>query len=115
MMPGMDPRALKSMMAQMGIKTSEIDAVRVVIECEDKNIVINSPSVTKIDARGAESFQITGEISEQQKITHVEITDDDIKIVSDQTGIADTEKIKEALSASNGDIAAAILALKEES
>lgn len=114
MMPGMNPRALKNMMAQMGIKTSEIDAVRVVIECGDKNIIITAPQVTKINAQGVDSFQITGSVSEQQKGVAIEPTAEDIEMVSEQTGVTDLDKVRQALAASNGDIAGAILILKDE-
>lgn len=114
-MPGMDPRALKNMMAQMGIKTSEVDAIRVTIECSDKTIVITEPQVTKISAQGSDSFQITGSVSEQQKGVAIEPTADDIEMVSEQTGITDLDRIRQALAAANGDIAGAILILKGES
>lgn len=114
MMPNIDPRTMKNMMAKMGIKSSDIDASRVVIETGEKNIVITNPQVTKIEAQGTVSFQIAGEISEEAaKQEPIEITEDDIKTVSEQTGITDTEKIREALIEENGDIAGAIILLKK--
>lgn len=108
----MDPRALKSMMAKMGIKSSEIDAQKVTIETAASQIVITNPSVTKIDAQGSVSFQISGDITESDKKVEMAITEDDIKLVSEQTGITDQQKILDAIEAANGDIAEAIIKLK---
>lgn len=115
MMPNIDPRTLKSMMDRMGIKSSEIAADSVVISCADKRILIKNPQVTRIEAQGVVSFQISGDISEtepeQQK---VEITDDDIDTVMRQSGISDRSAAERALEESNGDIAEAIINLKNE-
>lgn len=111
MMGGMDPRAMKGMLAKMGIKTIDIDASRVIIECGDRNIIIDNPEVTQIEAQGQKSFQIAGAVSEQEKKVIMEVTEDDIKMVMDKTGITDKEKVKQALISTNGDIAQAILDL----
>lgn len=113
MMPNMDPRALKSMMSRMGIKSTEIKAQRVIIESDLLNIVIENPSITKIDMQGAISFQISGDVSEQQAQISVNISADDIKMVMEKTGITNEQKIKEALEESGGDIAEAILKLTD--
>lgn len=109
MMPNIDPRTMKNMMAKMGIKSSEIDAERVVIETGSANIIISNPQVTKIEAQGTVSFQISGEISESAKTdAKVEITDEDIDLVSQQTGVTDKAWIKEKLLEENGNIAKTI-------
>ena len=108
----MDPRALKSMMAKMGIKSSEVSASRVVIETGDKNIVITNPQVTRIEAQGNVSFQIAGDVQERVQIAAVEITEDDIKMVMERTGVTDRDRALKALQAANGDIAQAIIVLK---
>lgn len=113
MMPNIDPKALKAMMNKMGIKSSEIPANRVVIEGSDKDIIIENPQVISIEAQGALSFQISGEVREQEKNQVVEISEDDIKTVQEQTGITDVNRIREALEASKGDIAEAIMSLKQ--
>lgn len=111
----MDPRTMKALMAKMGIKSIEIPASRVIIESEGKNIVITSPQVTRIEAQGVSSFQISGEVEEQLAASSVpEITQDDIDTVAASTGIEDNERIVAALKAEDGDIARAILRLKEE-
>jgi len=113
MMPNIDPRTMKNMMAKMGIKSSEIDADRVVIETSSMNIIITNPQVTRIEAQGTVSFQISGEISEAAKggDAKVEVTDEDIDLVAQQTGISDKALIKEKLLEENGDIAKAIIDL----
>lgn len=111
MMPNMDPRMLKGMMAKMGIKSSEIDAQRVVIYCSDKEIVIEQPQITKIEMQGSTSFQVTGSIEEKEREINIEISEDDVKMVMEKTGITDTEEVREAIKAANGDIAQAIMDL----
>jgi nascent polypeptide-associated complex subunit alpha len=113
MMPNIDPRTMKSMMAKMGIKSTEIDAIKVIIESNNTDIIIENPQVTKIEMQGVTSFQITGNISEKEKSIEMSISDDDIKLVQDQTGIENRELIIKALQDANGDIAKAIIALKE--
>ncbi len=111
-MPNIDPRTMKNLMAKMGMKTAEIDANLVTIETQDSKILINNPQVTRIEMQGVTSFQITGEVTEVQKETSVEITEDDINMVAEKTGISDREKIRKALQDSNGDIAQAIILLQ---
>ncbi|MDE1850710.1 MAG: nascent polypeptide-associated complex protein [Candidatus Micrarchaeota archaeon] len=113
MMPNIDPKALKAMMNKMGIKSSEIPASRVVIEGAEKDIIIENPQVVSIEAQGTLSFQISGDVREQEKNESFEISEDDIKTVQDQTGITDIDLIKAALEESKGDIAAAIMSLKQ--
>jgi nascent polypeptide-associated complex subunit alpha len=112
MMPNIDPRALKSMMDRMGIKSEEIDADEVTIHCKDKIIKITNPSVILIDAKGNLSFQISGTVEEHGNIK-MEVDEEDVKVVMESTGITNKEIIKKALEDANGDIAEAILKLKE--
>ena len=112
MMPNIDPRTLKSMMAKMGIKSSELNADKVVISCADKDIVITDPQITMIEAQGTKSFQIAGTITENEKSVSIEISEDDVKMVMESSG-ASEEDARKALEESNGDIAKAILELKK--
>ena len=105
MFGGIDPKKIQGMMSKMGIKQEEIDAIRVVIEQEDKNIVIENPAVVKINMQGQESFQISGSVKEEGKITK-----DDIKAVMEKTRATEKEA-KEALEKTGGDLAEAILSL----
>ena len=56
------------------------------IECADKDIVIEEPQVTLTEGQGMKSFTIMGRISEVDK-TAVEISDEDVKLVKEQSGI----------------------------
>lgn len=118
MMPNMDPRTMRNLMAKMGIKSSEISAERVVIETGNTNIVIENPQITKIEAQGSVSFQISGDITESAKESDPKesapaITEDDITLVSEKTGVTDRELIKSKLTEENGDIAQTILDLTD--
>jgi len=114
MMPNIDPRTMRNMMAKMGIKSTEITASKVLIDSGDKTIVISNPQVTRIEAQGAVSFQISGDVSEQVSNVKLEISQDDIDVVSASSGVTDREKIMEVLQEEDGDIARAILRLKTE-
>jgi len=109
MMPGMDPRQMKRMMQQMGIKNTEIPASRVVIETEGgTNLVISSPQVVEIEVQGQKSYQISGTVSREESIK-----EDDVKLIMEQAD-CDREKAISALKEANGDIAEAILKVKGE-
>lgn len=106
-MPGMDPKGMAKMMAQMGIKTEEIDAVKVTIELkEGGKLVVFEPQVVQIDMKGQKSFQISGKVSEE-----MDAGEDDIKMVMEAAGCS-REEAQNALRETNGDIAEAIIRLK---
>ncbi len=109
-MPNMDPRQMRNLMAKMGITSTELDARRVIIECDDKEIIVENPQITIIEAQGTKTFQVSGKINERARSAAVEITDDDIKIVMERSGKSENDA-RIALEESNGDIAAAILKL----
>ncbi len=102
-------RQMQKAMKRMGIKSEEIDAEKVLIECKDKKIVISSPSVSKIRMGGQETFQVVGEVSEELKEN---FSEEDVELIMNQTGCSDEEAIK-ALD-ETGDMAEAIMKLKEK-
>ncbi|WP_048049765.1 nascent polypeptide-associated complex protein [Saccharolobus islandicus] len=107
------PSDLKKM-ERMGIKTEQINAIRVIIETNEKNIVIENPTVTKTNVMGNEAIVIFGgETREEQKHNQVEIKEEDVKFVAEQTGKSEKEA-REALIKANGDIAKAIMILQGE-
>jgi len=110
MFGGIDPKKMQAMMKQMGIKQEEIDALRVVIETADKNIIIEPANVQKVVMQGQESWQVTGEMREESK--EEEIKDEDIELVAEKTGKS-IEDARKALESVNGDIAEAIVKLSE--
>ncbi|MGA3020456.1 MAG: nascent polypeptide-associated complex protein [Candidatus Micrarchaeales archaeon] len=111
MFPNVDPKALKGMLDKLGIKSRSIDSDNVVIHCSDRDIVIDEPEVTLIEGQGMQNFQISGKVSEVAK-GNVEVSEDDIRLVQEQTGVEDTALIKKTLEETGGDIAEAILILK---
>ena len=105
-----NPKQMQAMMKQMGIKQEEIDASKVTIEKNDGGkIIINDPSIQKINMQGNVSFQISGDISEE---TAELFSQDDVKTVMEKTGVSKDDAIK-ALENSSGDLAEAIMELSE--
>jgi len=106
MFGGIDPKKMQAMMKQLGMKQEEIEAERVIIECSDKRIIIKEPNVVKINMQGQDSWQITGNASEEEK----GISEEDIVQVMEKADVS-KEKAEQALKDSNGDLAEAILSL----
>ena len=109
MFGGLDPRKMQAMMKQLGMKQEEIDALRVVIECSDKNIVIEPANVQKIVMQGQESWQVTGEAREES--SEEGISEDDVKLVMEKSGKSEKE-VRKALEETK-DIAEAIIELSK--
>jgi len=107
MFRGIDPRQMQRVMEQMGVKSQEIKADRVVIEREGSQIIITNPQVIETSMKGQRSFNVSGNI-EERAITK----EDDVKLVMEKTG-ASREKAEQVLAESNGDIAGAIMKLQE--
>jgi len=112
MIPGMNPRAMKQAMKRLGIQQQEIDATEVIIKTADKEFVIRNPSVSKVNMMGQETFQIAGEVEERAISSEPDISEEDIKTVVEQTGVSE-EEAKDAIKENKGDLAAAIMQLKE--
>lgn len=113
---GMNPRQMKQMMSRMGIKADEIPADRVIIEGGGKRTVIEGPEVMKMAVQGQVIFNVSGGRLYTQDIAAedsrpVEISDEDVDIVSQQAGVS-REEARKAIEASNGDLAEAIMKLK---
>ena len=112
MIPGMNPRAMKQAMKRMGIQQQDIEATEVIIKTPDKEIVISNPQVAKVNMMGQETYQIVGKAEERSINSEPEINQEDIKTVMEQTGVDET-KAKETIEKHQGDLAAAIIELKE--
>jgi len=83
--------------------------LRVVIEKEDGGrIVIDEPSVQKIEMQGNETWQISGDAREEEG-EEEGASEGDVKLVSEKTGKSEDEARK-ALE-ETGDIAEAIVKL----
>jgi nascent polypeptide-associated complex subunit alpha len=113
MIPGMNPRDMQKAMKRLGIKQEEIEAETVIIKTIDKDLIINNPKVSKVNMMGQETFQITGEIIEQEKDNKVQINEDDIETVVSQTNCS-KDDAREAIEQNNGNLAEAILKLQDK-
>lgn len=107
-----NPRDLQKAMQRMGVQQKEVEALEVIIRCEDKDIIIQNPNVAKVSMMGQESWQITGKTIEKSRSSEPEIKEEDIKTVMDQTGKSKEESF-EAIKAAKGDLAEAILKLSQ--
>jgi alpha-NAC-related protein len=114
MIPGLDPKKVAAMMKQMGIKQEEIPANRVIIEQDNGKIIINNPSVLKVNMQGNVNFQISGDIDEQKDAeeSSEEKIKEDIKTIVEQTGVSEEVAAIE-LEKNEGDIAATIINLSK--
>jgi len=106
---GMNPAKMKQMMKQMGISIDEIPNVeQVIIRTPDIDIVFNDANVTIMNAQGADTYQVVG--TPEKVPRKLEIPDNDVRLVAEQTGVSEAEARK-ALEQANGDLAEAILNL----
>ena len=122
---GMNPRKMKQMMKQMGIDVTELDAEEVVIRTDDEELVFDDAQVTRMDAQGQETYQIVGEAESRERgageaagaVESAEddaetgVREDDVEIVAQRAGVS-AEEAREALEATDGDLAAAITRLE---
>jgi len=108
MLPGMNPKQMKKMMQQMGIKQIDIPATEVIIKTEDKELVFSQPEVAKVNAMGQETYQIIGTPEERE----LQSSEDDVKTVMEQTQCSE-EEAKEALKETDGNLAEAIIKIKK--
>ena len=109
----MNPRKMQQMMKQLGIQQVDIPATEVIIKTKDKTITITNPSVAKVNMMGQVNFQISGEVHEEEISAVPDISEEDIKTVMEQTG-ASKLAAKKAIESTKGDLAEAILNLKNE-
>ncbi len=100
-------KQIEKAMKQLGIEAEEIQAEEVIIKGSDRDIVIKNPKVTKIKAKGEESFQIIGKVEEK-----VSIREEDIELIASKSGIS-KEEAKKILEETKGDLAQAIMLAKK--
>ena len=107
-----DKRQMERAMRQMGVKMQELDGVQeVVIKLADREIVIPGAQVTLTEMAGQRSYQVVG--MEMERKPEPENREEDIKLIMDQAGVSQ-EMAASALNETGGDIAEAILKLKEK-
>ncbi|MHA1754729.1 MAG: nascent polypeptide-associated complex protein [Candidatus Odinarchaeia archaeon] len=119
----MNPKLMKKAMKKMGIDFKQLEGVEeVIIRFVDKEIVISNPQVTLVKTGGQNSYQIIGQETERQivessveeseeSVEQVEIPIEDIKLVASQASVS-LDEAEEALRAAGGNLAQAILNLK---
>lgn len=116
MIPGMNPKQMKQMerqMKKMGMDMKDLPGVKeVIIRFEDKELVIPDADVNLMNVMGQETYQITGNAVEVELDAEIEIPDEDIEMVANQAKVSKADA-EEALIATNGDLAEAILKLNE--
>ena len=111
---GMNPKQLKQMqraMKQMGMDMKDVKGVtEVILKFKDKEIIITHPKVNLMDFMGQNTYQISGKEKENKLDVELEIPEDDVELVSTQTGVS-KEKARETLKETQGDLAEAIMRL----
>ncbi len=104
-------REMRRLMKRMKMEELK-DVEEVVIRLRDREIVVEEPTVMKMNLMGRMMYQIEGNERERlKKEGEIEIFEDDIKLVVEQTG-ASEEEAKKALIESKGDLAEAIMRLQ---
>jgi nascent polypeptide-associated complex subunit alpha len=111
-------RDAKRMMQKMGMKVDAIEGVtEVLIRTSTREIIIEEPIVTSVVVQGQKMYQITGGSAHERtpptEAAPPEIPEEDAKLVADQTGKT-IEEARAALKESGGDLAEAILRLKQK-
>lgn len=118
---GLNPRKMEQMMKQMGIDVEDIDAEEVIIRTAEHDLVFNDAEVTKMDARGQETYQVIGSPEKVEAGSAggadtggdagPSIPDDDVELVAMRADVSEDEA-REALEANDGDLAAAVESLE---
>jgi len=111
-------RDAKRMMQKMGMKIDEIDGVtEVLIRTTTREIIIEEPVVTSVVVQGQRMYQVTGgsthERAPSAEAAQPEVPEEDVNLVATQTGKT-VDEAKAALKESGGDLAEAILRLKQK-
>lgn len=111
------------MMKQMGMNMNELgDIKRVILQGENREIVIEGPQVTSINVQGTKMYQISGGRETERKPTAateavepeaspLEIPEEDILLVAQQANVS-VEVARRALEENEGDLAQAIIKLQ---
>ncbi|ELY47930.1 nascent polypeptide-associated complex protein [Natronorubrum bangense] len=121
---GLNPRKMEQMMKQMGIDVEDIEAEEVIIRTDEYDLVFDNAEVTKMDARGQETYQVIGSPEQVESGTagaiagadsdddaSSAIPDEDVDLVVARTGVSEDEA-REALEENDGDLAAAVGSLE---
>lgn len=115
MIPGlnMNSRQMKQAMKRMGVEQENLDVQEVIFRLPDKDIVFSQPEVAKVNMMGQETFQVIGNYVEQERDMTIEVDEEDITAVVEQTNVS-REEAKAAIIQANGDLAAAIMSFQDD-
>ncbi len=107
------PREANRMMQRMGMQVQELDDVtRVIMETPTKRIVIDDPEVTTVTVQGQTVYQVGGgSVREEAPGTQASV--EDVNLVAAQAGVTQ-EQAADALRQTGGDLAQAIIFLKQK-
>ena len=97
-----NPQQMEKLLRQMGIKTEQIEATKVIIETASGKLIIENPNVMKMVAKGQEVFQITGKVVEER------FNEEDVRMVMEKANVS-RERAEELLRKADGDVAMAIM------
>ena len=101
------------MMAKMGMQVQQVeDVTRVVIESASKKIIIDEPEVAIVTVQGQKVYQVGGGRAREEGASSPTVQDD-AKLVAMQAGVS-VEEAANALKQSGGDLAQAIILLKQK-
>ena len=116
MIPGMNKKQMKQMerqMKKMGMKMEDLDGVReVIIRFDEKELIIDNPSVSLMNVMVQETYQIDGKAREVELEYEIEIPEEDIEMVANSAGVS-KDDAKAALEECKGDLAEAIMKLNQ--
>src|SRR6266702_3206391 len=108
-----NPREANRMMQRMGMQVKQVDDVtRVVIESASKKIIIDEPEVSVVTLQGQTVYQVGGGRAREEGANSPTVQDD-AKLVATQAGVS-VEEAANALKQSGGDLAQAIILLKQK-
>jgi len=107
-----NPREANRMMQRMGMQVQQLDDVtKVIMETPTRKIVIDNPEVATVTVQGQTIYQVGGGTVREEGVGGGSV--DDAKLVASQAGVS-MEQATSALRQSNGDLAQAIILLKQK-
>ena len=113
MFGNINPRQMQQMMRQMGMAQEDVKVSSVIINLQSgEKMIFENPTLQKIKMQGQETFQLSGEYTQNLEKKKIEISNDDVDMVSEQAQVSKKDA-KLALEQNLGDIAEAIVSLKK--
>ncbi len=109
---GLAPRQLRRLMKQMGMSITEVkDVEYAIIKTKDAEYFFEAPTVSIIKLKDLEQWQIVGTPVRREMEEELEIDEEDIRLIVEQTGCSRDSAIN-ALKKAKGDLAEAILIIQ---